>query len=157
MKVYDIEQVELQEQPAAVVRATLGVEELPGWFNAAYHTVAQFLGMRSDYPAGPPFARYHMVGPGRFEVEAGFPTRKPVEGDGEVLGVTLPAGPAARTVHVGPYDQMVPGYQALLSWVADHGGQPAGDAWEVYFGDPISQPDPETWRTQITQPYRPAR
>lgn len=156
MKLYDIETVDLPAQPAAVVRATVPVAELPAWFGAAYHTVAQFLGMRSDYPAGPPFARYHMAGPGRFDVEAGFPTRTAVEGDGEVHGVTLPAGPAARTVHVGPYDRMVPAYEALRAWIADHGGIPAGDPWETYLSDPVSQPDPETWRTRIVQPYRPA-
>ena len=50
---------------------------------------------------------------------------------------------------------MAPAYQALASWVSSHGGEPAGDPWEVYFSDPASEPDPATWRTEIVQPYRP--
>jgi effector-binding domain-containing protein len=40
------------------------------------------------------------------------------------------------------------------SCVTDHGGEATGDAWEVYFSDPATQPDPATWRTEINQPYR---
>ena len=68
--------------------------------------------------------------------------------------VTLPGGPAATTVHIGPYDDMVAGYRAVAGWITDHGGEAVGDPWEVYFSDPTTQPDPATWRTEIVQPYR---
>ena len=42
---------------------------------------------------------------------------------------------------------MVPGYQAVLSWITAHEGEVVGDAWEVYLSDPTAQPDPATWRT----------
>jgi effector-binding domain-containing protein len=51
---------------------------------------------------------------------------------------------------------MEPAYQALASWVSEHGGELAGDAWEVYLSDPSAQPDPATWRTEIVQTYRQA-
>ena len=66
----------------------------------------------------------------------------------------LPGGSVASTVHVGPYDAMVPGYQAVLSWIAAHDGEVVGDAWEVYLSHPIVEPDPATWRTEIVQPFR---
>jgi effector-binding domain-containing protein len=97
-----------------------------------------------------------MLGDGRFEVEAGFPASRPVEGSGDVQPSELPGGQVAVTVHTGPYGQMEPGYQALASWVTDHGGEAIGGAWEVYFSDPSTQPDPATWRTEIIQPYRQA-
>ena len=95
-----------------------------------------------------------MLGEGRLEVEAGFPVSSPIEPNGDVQPSELPGGQVAVTVHVGPYDQMEPAYQALASWVTDHGGELAGDAWEVYFSDPSTEPDPATWRTEIVQPYR---
>jgi effector-binding domain-containing protein len=95
-----------------------------------------------------------MLGGGRFEVEAGFPATRPIEGNGDVQPSELPGGQVAVTMHVGPYEQMEPGYQALASWVGERGGELAGDAWEVYFSDPSTEPDPATWRTEIVQPYR---
>ena len=140
----------------AVARATLTVAEVGPWLGKTYGAVAALLAARQAGPAGPPFARYHMLGEGRFEVEAGFPASRQIEGNGDVQPSELPGGQAAVTLHIGPYDQMEPAYQALASWVSDHGGELAGDAWEVYFSDPSAEPDPATWRTQIVQPYRQA-
>jgi effector-binding domain-containing protein len=97
-----------------------------------------------------------MLGDGRFEVEAGFPVSRPIERSGDVQPSELPGGQVAVTVHVGPYDQMEPAYQALASWVTDHGGELTGDAWEVFFSDPATEPGPATWRTEIVQPCRQA-
>jgi effector-binding domain-containing protein len=48
---------------------------------------------------------------------------------------------------------MAPTYQALVSWVGEHGGELAGDPWEVYFSDPAREPDPRRWRTEIVMPF----
>ncbi len=156
MKMYEIHAETRQPQPAAVCRATLSVAEIGPWLRRSYGAVAEWLAAQHAGPAGPPFARYHRLGDGRFTVEAGFPATRPVEGSGDVRPSELPGGPVASTVHTGPYDQMEPGYQAVASWVTDHGGEITGDAWEVYFSDPSTQPDPATWRTEIIQPYREA-
>lgn len=58
----------------AVARATLTVAGLPPWLGKAYAAVADLLTAQRAGPAGPPFARFHTLGGGRFEVEAGFPT-----------------------------------------------------------------------------------
>jgi effector-binding domain-containing protein len=156
MKQYDVHAEARNTQVTAVARATLTVAEIGPWLGKAYGAVAALLADRQAGPAGPPFARYHKLGKGRFEVEAGFPASSQIERDGDVQPSELPGGQAAVTVHVGPYDQMEPAYQALASWVNEHKGEPAGDAWEVYFSDPSSEPDPGTWRTEIVQPYRQA-
>jgi len=154
MTTYEVTSASRAAQPAAVCVASLPVAELPGWLGRAFSTVAGFLAAQGSHPVGPPFARYHPLGGGRFDVVAGFPVPTPVDPAGDVQALTLPGGPTASTMHVGPYDAMVPGYQAVLAWVAEHGGEVVGDAWEVYLSDPAAQPDPSTWRTEIVQPYR---
>ncbi len=156
MKLYEIHAEAREAQPTAVARATLPVAEIGPWLGTAYGAVAGLLAARQAAPAGPPFARFHVLGDGRFEVEAGFPVSSPIEPGGDVQPSELPGGQVAVTVHVGPYDQMEPAYQALASWVTDHGGELAGDAWEVFFSDPAAEPDPATWRTEIVQPSREA-
>jgi effector-binding domain-containing protein len=153
MKQYDVHAEARNAQMTAVARATLTVAEVGPWLGKTFAAIAALLAERQAGPAGPPFARYHMLGEGRFEVEAGFPADRQIEGNGDVQPSELPGGQAAVTVHVGPYDQMEPAYQALASWVSEHGGELAGDAWEVYFSDPSMEPDPATWRTEIVQPY----
>ena len=153
MKGYEIQVRALDEQPVAVCAATLAVAAIGPWLSQVYGTVAGVLGAQGAGPAGPPFARYHPLGDDRFRVEAGFPVSAPIEAAGEVTAATLPGGPAAFTVHIGPYEDMKPAYDALDAWIRDHGGEPRGDPWEVYFSDPVAEPDPSTWRTEIYAPY----
>jgi effector-binding domain-containing protein len=151
---YDIETRTLDEVDTAVEYATLPITELGPWLGKVYGEVAGYLARKGAGPAGPPFARFRPVGGGTFEVEAGFPASTPVGGEDEIEPSDLPAGTAAVTVHVGPYDTIEPAYGALTRWIDEHGGEPVGDAWEVYLTDPAAQPDPATWRTEIVQPYR---
>lgn len=155
MRLYDIHAEVRAAQPTAVAIATLPVEEIGPWLANSYAAVATLVSARGAGLAGPPFARYHRLADGRFVVEAGFPVSATIEGSGDVQSSQLPGGPAAITVHIGPYGEMEPAYQALSSWVGEHGGEPVGDPWEIYFSDPVEEPDPATWRTEIVQPYRP--
>ena len=110
---YEIDARELAEQPTAVSSTTLAVRDIGPWLGSAYAAVASRLASEGAGPAGPPFARYRVLGGGRFDVEAGFPALKPIAPEGDVKASTLPAGPVAHTVHVGPYDAMEPAYDAL--------------------------------------------
>lgn len=134
--------------------AILPVAAIGSWLARAYGTLGRVITLHGAYPAGPPFARYRQLADDRFAVEAGFPVSAAIDADGDVRPSQLPGGPAAVTVHIGPYEQMAPAYRALASWVSSHGGEPAGDPWEVYYTDPASESDPATWRTEIIQPYR---
>ena len=151
MTTYEIETRTLAEQDTAVEFATLRVADIGPWLASAFNEVASYLGRKGAGPAGMPFARFHPTGDDHFEVEAGFPASTPTSGEGEVEPSELPGGLAAVTVHVGPYDTMEPAYAALRTWVRAHGGEPAGDAWEVYFSGPDA--DPSSWRTEVVQPY----
>jgi effector-binding domain-containing protein len=156
MATYDIASRTLPELDTAVEYATLPIEEIGPWLRTAFSEVATYLERKGAGPAGMPFARFHPAGDGVFDVEAGFPASTPTNGEGDVEPSDLPAGPAAVTVHVGPYDAIRPAHAALQAWILEHGGAPVGDAWEVYLSDPEVDQDPATWRTEVIQPYRPA-
>lgn len=54
----------------------------------------------------------------------------PESGPAGVVEDLLPGGPAATTVHEGPYDT-------------------AGAPWESYITDPAEYPDPKDWKTEV--------
>jgi effector-binding domain-containing protein len=147
---YDIHTTHLTARPTVVVRGTIAVESVPEFLGAAYGAVMAYLGRIRVYRVGPPFARYQRLD-GSFVVEAGFPVDRPVPGDGQVQPSSLPAGEAAVTVHVGPYEEMEPTYGALERWIREHDAAPAGAPWEVYLSPPDG--DPTRIRTQIVQPF----
>lgn len=154
MTTYEIETRTLAERDTAVEYTTLSATEIGPWLGKAFKEVASYLERKGAGPAGMPFARYHPTGEQRFEVEAGFPASTPTSGEGEVEPSDLPGGLAAVTVHTGSYESIGPVYEALRVWVQEHGGEPVGDAWEVYLTEPDTEPEAFKQRTEVVQPYR---
>lgn len=148
--------VHLDERPAAVMRTTIEVEAIPAFLEHAFAATAEHIESQGADFAGPPFARYTPVDAdkGVFIVEAGFPSTREVTGHGAVESSTLPGGEAVVTTHVGPYEAMQPVYEAIGEWIIHHGAVAVGPAWEVYYADPDLEPDPQTWRTDVVQPFR---
>ena len=144
------------EQPTLTMTAKVPVAEIPDFLGKAYATVTEHVARSGLVFAGAPFARYRPLDDefAEFEIEAGFPVLSGAEGSAEVVASTLPGGIAAVVTHVGPYDQMKPAYQAIEAWIVEHDSQAEGPAWEVYYSDPIEQPNPANWRTEIVQPYK---
>lgn len=145
----------MEEQPTLVVWGKVVIADMPQFLGRAFHATATHAAAIGAEIVGPPFARYRALGELQesFEVEAGFPVRGDAGSSEEVDVSSLPAGPVAVAVHVGPYEAMVPTYDALARFLDDQHAEPLGPAWEVYLSDPNQEPDPVAWRTEIVQPF----
>ncbi len=147
---YHVEQVELAEQPTAVVRGLMQAEEIPGFLGPVFGEVMAVVGAQGLHPTGMPFGCYVRTPPG-FEVEAGFPTSGPVTPAGRVVPSAIPAGPAVRVLHQGPYSAVTQAYQAAEAWLVDNGWEATGPPWETYLDGPeVAEP-----RTMVYLPCRP--
>lgn len=49
-----------------------------------------------------------------------------------IVTVMTPAGPAARTTHVGPYEDLHEAHRAVREWCRKQGHRKIGPNWEVY-------------------------
>jgi effector-binding domain-containing protein len=153
---YEITERVLVETPTAVVRHQLEITDIEAFIGPAFARITQAVATAGLWPVGPPFARYQKVPDtaARFDVEAGFPVSSPLPTTvaDDVRPSRLPGGPSVVTVHQGPYEAIMPAYETLEKWVADHGATLDGPPWEVYLTEPWG--DPTTWRTEVVQPYR---
>jgi AraC family transcriptional regulator len=147
-----IERQELQPQHALIVKRRVARSQIAA-------TIAESLGKTFPYAlqnglaiAGRPFVRYSEVGPGLMTMEAGTPLASPDPGAGEIEPITLPGGPAAVAIHMGPYDTLQDTYAAMERWMQQEGVRAAGAPWESYITDPAEHPDPATWRTDVFWP-----
>lgn len=150
---YDVAEVDLPERPAATVRGHVAHDGIPAFLGSAFGEVVGAVGPRGLGPAGPAFARYRAADDGGWDIEAGFPLLAPLgEASGRVESTTLPAGPAARTLHVGDYGSLGAAYEAVSTWLTEHGRVGAGEPWECY----LDGPEVEEPRTEVYVPCRPA-
>jgi len=145
----------LVPQPTATIRDTIAMADVGPWMATAFGEVMAYLGEIRSAPAGPPFARYFSMPGETIDVESGFPVIAPVAPRGRIVASELPGGPAAVTTHMGSYETLDTAYAAIQEWMAEHGRQPGGPFWEVYFTDPNEVPDPAQWRTEVYQPLAP--
>jgi effector-binding domain-containing protein len=152
---YHFESRTLATRATVVIRASLTPAQLPAWIAEACADVRRYLTDRGIRPDGPPFARYSFH-EDAVTVEAGFPVLSPVAGSGRVIASRLPGGPAAITTHTGGYQDLGLAHQAVTDWLKEHGLEPAGPHWEVYYTNPAANPAPATWSTDVVSPYRPA-
>jgi effector-binding domain-containing protein len=148
-----VQACELDATPAAVIRAAMAADRVPGWLRRAYRLVDAQLAGEGIAVAGPAFASYTRSGD-RVEVEAGYPVPVAVAGNGIVVPSGLPGGPAAITLHEGSAATLDVAYRRIETWLAGHGFTARGRHWERYLvGSVTGEPDPSRWRTEVVVPY----
>lgn len=76
-------------------------------------------------------------------VEIGVEVAVPFGASGRVFCGRLPSGRAARTLHIGRYEDLGLAHEAIIAWCDRHGLDRAGPRWEVYGHWNETSPDQE--------------
>jgi effector-binding domain-containing protein len=154
---YEVTVKELPAQPVAATRATTTLREISTAISDGVHVILDELGRQGIEPAGPLQVVYHadqvLDEETSAAIEICWPVATPFQGTGQVYGTELPGGPAAVTVHRGPYAEITPAYHTVSGWVADHGHELAGGPREVYLNDP-GQTEEADLLTEVQWPIR---
>jgi effector-binding domain-containing protein len=140
-------------QPTLSIRARTPVEELPALLGESYGKIATYLAELGESPTGAPFAAYYNMDMQDLDVEVGFPVAKPLAGKNEIQASQVPGGQLASILHVGPYSDIAPAYEALAEYVKEQGREPTGISYEFYLNDPQKTP-PAELHTQVLFPLQ---
>ena len=150
---YSITRKELTPQPVLIVRRRVKRSEIAAAIGEALPHIFVHAQQNGIALAGLPFTRYVEMGPGLITMEPGIRVTSPgAASQGEVIADTLPGGPAATTIHAGPYDRLSEAYAAIEQWMETEGLVSAGPPWECYLNDPSDFPDPKDWKTEVFWP-----
>ncbi len=148
--------IDLEPLPLAIVRLEgIRIDALVTAFDEGYSAIGSLFANGTLVPAGPAIAVYYGDPMDTFDLELGFPVvEAPAEpvtvGDVTVQASALPAGPAYAATHIGSYDALGAGWQALAG-AAD--ADPAGIWIESYVSDPTDSA-PAELRTDLIMPVR---
>ena len=137
----------LRDEPARPIlsmRTRTPVQGVPAFLGKAYGAIAAYLAELNQAPANPVFAAYYNMDMQDLDVEAGFGVAQAVPGRGEIQAGEIPGGRQAYCLHVGPYDQVGPAWEALMRFVQERGLVPTGVGYEYYLDDPALPAPPDT-------------
>jgi effector-binding domain-containing protein len=143
---------ELSQQPIVSIRDRRGEQDLPGFLGEAFGELLGRLGLLGVKPAGDPFVIYHDFGPEGVDAEVAVPVAQAVSATGRINARELPAVTVARTLHVGPYDDLEAAHAALTEWIRSNGFEAAGPVQERYLDGPGNQVSPALYRTEVEIP-----
>lgn len=135
--------IQTEAQPTLSVRVVTSIADLPKEIGKAYGSIIDYLSARDEQPLGPAYIAYFNMDMENLSVEIGFPVEKEIEGSGEIVSSTIPAGKQASCFYKGPYAGMAPTYDELTKWVEEKGYEPAGIAYEFYYNSPQEVPESE--------------
>lgn len=157
---YAVTKKQLTAQPVLMVRRRVARADVAATIGAELPKVFLHAQKNGLAISGFPITRYPEISMGMVTLETGMRVSSQdgkwsaANGEGEVLAETLPAGPAAVTLHSGSYDQLPAAYAAIEQWIAAHGYKPGGAPWEAYLNDPSDHPDPKDWKTEVYWPLK---
>ncbi len=143
---------ETTAQPAAVIHLTIPREQIQEVMGPGIGEVYAAIAAQGIAPAGPWYSHHLRMDPEIFDFEIGVPVLAPVTAAGRVKPGQLPAATVARTIYHGDYEGLGAGWGEFMAWIEAEGLTQAPDLWECYLTDPGSDPDPNTWRTELNRP-----
>lgn len=88
------------------------------------------------------------------DAEIGIPVDAPVPETECIHNSQVQGGDVAYLTHIGPYNQIPFAYGPLTAWIQEHGHEFSGPAREVYLTNPVKEPDPAKYQTEIAWPIR---
>ena len=162
---YSIEKKMLPPQPVLVVRRKVKRSEIAATIGQTLPHIFAFAQQHAIALSGLPFTRYIEMGPGLVTMEPGMRIaassgdltsigkgQTAAAAESEVVAGTLPGGPVATTLHIGPYENLSDAYAAIQHWIETQGLAAAGAPWESYVTDPGENPNPSEWKTEVFWP-----
>ena len=151
---YTITKTQLAPQAVLVVRRRIKRSDIAATIAEVLPSIFVYAQQQGIALTGLPFARYSEVGPGLLTIEPGMRIASGTAGstEGDVRYDTLPGGPAAVTMHCGPYELLPDAHAAVEQWIEAEGLTAGPACWESYVTDPGEVPDPKDWKTEIVWP-----
>ena len=154
-----VEHVEVAAQDIAY-RSTASLPDPASTADAlgkAYFRILNFIDAQALQEAGAPMLISRAFNGNEMLFDAAIPVRgitaaTPADAAGVRLGQTY-AGAAVRVRHRGPYRDLVQTHRKITAYLAAHGIERNGDAWEAFVNDPTTVEESEI----LTDVYYPIR
>ncbi|HRY32846.1 MAG TPA: SRPBCC family protein [Bacteroidales bacterium] len=135
------------------IRDTSSMATISQKMGAFYGELMNFLVQKKLQPAGSPICLYYSWENNVFDMECAIPVEKAMTPEGRILTGSLKPGKAVRVEFMGPYEQSGFAHMVAEQWLTKNNKNRSGAPWERYVTDPMAEPDPSKWLTEVYWPF----
>jgi effector-binding domain-containing protein len=130
-----IQLFEYPEQHVLSIRKTINFSDYPAIARRSYEEIMMYAAQQGLLFSNGPYVCYHNADLEKLDVELGFPIARPVSGDGEILGHTIPAQKVVSSIFLGAYEDTDPLLLEIMQWIAKHGLEQKGTIFNYYLNE----------------------
>jgi effector-binding domain-containing protein len=149
--VYEISMDEIPAQRIMSIRGSVARGDVPDFIDRSFADLRSHLRLLGVRAVAGPFVIYHVLGTS-VDTEACVPVAGDILAVGRISTRSLPATTVARTVHVGPHEELRAAYAALVTWMGQRGYEAVGPVRERYIDGPGGSTRPADYRTVVELP-----
>jgi AraC family transcriptional regulator len=140
---------EVEPKTTMSIRTAAPVPEIGPKMMQILQEVIGYVMMSGGEMAGHPYSLYHSFDIDSVEFEGGMPVAAAMEETETIKVSGIPGGKAAFALHVGPYEKLEETWKALEAWLDESDHERADLCWEYYLSNPVEEPDPAQWKTEL--------
>jgi effector-binding domain-containing protein len=138
MKMAIISEISLIEQPeqhVLSIRTNIPFCEYPNTAKQAYKRIMEYASLNGLLFSDGPFVCYHNADLENLDVEMGFPVAKPVSGNHDIVGYTIPVQKAVSGIFLGAYEETDSLMYEMMLWITKHGYEQQGRVFNYYLNE----------------------
>jgi effector-binding domain-containing protein len=144
--------LEQPEQNVLSIRTVINFSDYSNTAKKAYKNIMEYTALNGLLLSGGPFVCYHNTDLTNLDVEMGFPVAKPVSGNDDIEGHTIPAQKVVAGIFLGAYEETDPLMFEIIQWINEHGYEQQGKIYYYYLND--DDRNAEELLTQIMVPIK---
>jgi effector-binding domain-containing protein len=153
-----ISQVNVPDQNCITLAADCEVADIGKTLGELFGKIQQKIEDNKLEMAGAPCAMYPGFEPGKTHTKiiASIPTKTLCKAkcDAGMECLVCKASKCVKAKYLGPYENNSIAYQALIKYMAVNKLEMAGDPWEEYENDPMTEKDPSKYITNVYWPIK---
>ena len=139
-------------QHTAIIHLTIPRDEIQNVMGPGLSELITAVEAQGVSRAGPWFTHHLRMDPDTYDFEISLPVMAPITPSGRVQPSESAPATVARTIYHGGYEGVASAWGEFDAWITAEGHSPGPDLWERYVAGPESNPDPATFRTELSRP-----
>lgn len=132
-RISDFRVIHRNEQPVLTIAARTDIDNLIKLICDSYKTIEKYLDELGEMLTGVPFVTFHNNDLKDLDVEICFPTRKPLNGRGDIKPSAIPSGKSVFCMFFGNSSERKLAYDEMTKWIINNNHKPFGNVYEHYY------------------------